>query len=240
MRHAAITDTGKVRPGNEDTIGVAADRGLFVIADGMGGHERGEVASRLAVDTVLEFLSHDLGVPPGPEETLDLLRAAAMYAHRRVLVENLDSNGAAAMGTTLTLAQVVDGNVHYAHVGDSRLLRIAPGGTVERMTRDQTLAQKLLDEGADPASVERRQHATLLQAIGLEGYLVPATGTEPVAPGETLVLCTDGLSDLVSEADIAATILGHGDDLDAAAADLVARANAKGGADNISVILVRP
>jgi len=239
--HCAIkTDVGRHRSSNEDRYGVDAGLGILVIADGMGGHERGEVASRLAVETALDFLRRGLAVPPSAAQEVDMLRSAALLAHRRVLLENANAGGRRAMGTTLIVASIRERNLHYAHVGDSRLYVISPSGGIEQLTRDQTLAQQLRDRGEDPARITAQENASLLQAVGLEGFIVPATGSRRLGDGETLLLCTDGLSDLVADAEMAATLTSCDGDLERAAEDLVERANAAGGLDNITVVIARP
>jgi protein phosphatase len=236
MLTAARTDTGRVRPANEDSFGIDAERGLFIIADGMGGHERGEIASRLAVETVLEMLTHGLAVPPSRPQMLELLRAATMRAHQRVLHENLNAKGASAMGTTLISAAILDQTLCFAHVGDSRLYCLPGTGPITQLTRDQTLAQQLLDAGTDSARITRDDNATLLQAIGLEGFLIPATGTHEIEEGDTFIMCTDGLSDMVPSIEMASIVGHHREDCAAAAEALVTRANEAGGSDNITVV----
>ncbi len=239
MLCATKSDVGRHRTANEDNCAVNLDHALFVIADGMGGHERGDVASALAVNTVLDCFRHGLAVPASAKQELDLLRNATLQAHRQVVLENAETSGTSSMGTTLIIASLRDDTLQFAHVGDSRLYVIDTTGGIARLTSDQTLAEQMRKQGTDPEQITRKHNSTLLQAIGLEGFVVPATGTRQMSQGESLLMCTDGLSDLVAEADMVDVIRKHGDNVEEAADSLVALANEAGGSDNITVILTR-
>ncbi len=238
MHHTARSDVGRVRSNNEDAYSCAPDIGLFIIADGLGGHDDGEIASRLAVDTARAFVERAAD-PGGAVETV-ALRQALLEAHARVLAENADRLGTAAMGTTLTAVAVSQGRLNFAHAGDSRAYVVHATGSTAQITRDHTLAQKMRDDGEHPARISEWEHSTLLQAVGLEGEFEPDTGTVPLSAGDTILLCSDGLSDLVTLDETAHLVQSTGGDLDTAADALIARANEGGGRDNITVVLVRP
>jgi len=241
MRIAARSDTGRVRMTNEDAVLIDDDRGLVALADGMGGHARGAEASRLAVETALAFLGARLHRLATGDAMTDLLVAAVHAANAALQRENTGLTGRAAMGTTLIVCAVAGPEIRYAHVGDSRLYVVpADGGATRQATRDQTLAQRLLDEGAPYASVTRWHHTVVEQTVGLHRAIVPETGVVTLAPGDTALLCTDGLSDMVDEDALAAIVRAHAGNPDAAAGALVDAANRAGGIDNITAVIIDP
>ncbi len=230
------TDVGKVRARNEDALLQLPLRGLAAVADGMGGHAAGDVASRIAVD-ILDDRTREMG--PDPAHTLaDAVRAA----HQAILKAARADPELQGMGTTLTALRVhEDHGAVIAHVGDSRAYRWR-GDTLEQLTRDQTWVQEQVDAGT--LSAERaRNHpfaSILTGALGIEDRDVEVEVLEPeVEPGDTFLLCSDGLIARLEDDDILAVLQAHPDDLDAAAHALVDAANEAGGPDNITVALVR-
>ncbi|HTB72998.1 MAG TPA: Stp1/IreP family PP2C-type Ser/Thr phosphatase [Polyangiaceae bacterium] len=240
-----ISDPGLCRPTNEDAYAVVADAGLFVVADGMGGHAAGEVASRMAVDTVRAvFEDPDLTWPVGlavPPQTrgAPLLKASIEHANARVHAASLADPTKEGMGTTLTALLVLAGRIVIGHVGDSRAYRLR-GPKLELLTHDHTYINMLLDAGA----MTSEQAAT----SNLRNVLARSVGSEPtvkvdarlldVEPGDTFLLATDGLHGVVDDTTLAAVLL-HERDLTRAAAELVHRANDGGGPDNITAVLLR-
>jgi serine/threonine protein phosphatase PrpC len=228
----ARTDVGRVRTGNED--GYLARPPLFVVADGMGGHNAGEVASGLAVRLIDEALP--VGVAPAPTSIASAIQAA----NAAVWSEARDRPDLAGMGTTCTIV-VLDGpRAHVAHVGDSRayLLR---DGSLEQMTSDHTLIASMVREGLltdeDAQSDERRHIIT--RAIGAERDVRIDLASRDLRAGDRLLLCSDGLSGQVADELIERVLAGEADP-SVAVDRLVELANDAGGEDNVTVIVVDP
>jgi protein phosphatase len=232
MRFALRTDTGRARENNEDCARAVPERGLFAIADGMGGHVAGEVASRVAVDAALEFLERCDSVDE------QQLGRAAEHANAAVLREAAE-RGLWGMGTTLTLLCVAGGQGSVAHVGDTRAYLLGAQG-LEQLTSDHTLIAELVREGLvapEQARFHPERHV-LLQALGAQAKIEPELRRFPLRPGARLLLSSDGLHDLLEERELGE--LAAQSDLDSAVEALIARANGRGGHDNITAILVEP
>jgi len=229
--HAKKTDTGRARRANEDSLFAAAP--LFVVADGMGGAQAGEVASGIAV----EVFSHGL---PDSGDSIEA-RLAARVEEANHAIHDLSRRDAerAGMGTTLTAAYVGEDDVTIAHVGDSRAYRWR-NGTLERLTDDHSLVEELMRQGRLTAQEagEHPQRSIITRALGPEPAVEVDTRTVPARPGDVFLLCSDGLTSMISE-DAVAEILRDAPSLDQAGRALVDAANAAGGRDNITVILFR-
>ncbi len=229
-RASAVTDTGRRRPQNEDTF--VCDPPLFAVADGVGGAQAGEIASRLAAAALEERSPSARG-----EETLAaLLREANDRIYRRALGDP----AAAGMGTVVT-ALLVDeaaGSIAIGHVGDSRayLLR---GGALEQLTSDHSLVGELVRSGSlSTEDAERHPHRSVItRAVGTEPHVEVDTLTISPEPGDLFLICSDGLTDIVRDDEIVALIVAADNDPDNAAESLVAAANRAGGIDNITVVL---
>ncbi len=236
LRIASATDRGRVREKNEDSI--LADIPLIAVADGMGGHKAGEVASSMALETLAtwkERLASSTG-----KQTGDLLRQAIDEANRSVWEKGQQDDDLTGMGTTLTAGWIQGRTIALAQVGDSRayLLR---GGTLQQLTTDQNVAQDLVRRGrisADEAASSPQRHV-ILQAVGADpdGLDVEIT-TVRLQPGDRLVLATDGMFGMVRSSDRIRDILVEYTDPEDACRALVDEANAAGGEDNISVLVV--
>ena len=227
---AALTDVGRARQGNEDAF-LERDP-LFVVADGMGGARAGEVASGMAVDMFDDEPSPDAS----PEERLAAVaRAANARIHQ--LAENDSSY--AGMGTTFTAVLVTGNEIAVAHVGDSRLY-CWRDGDLERLTRDHSLVEEFVRQGKlTPEEAEvHPQRSIITRALGPESQVEVDTFTYPARAGDVYLACSDGLTGMVSEAEVA-QILRSAQSLDAAARQLVDTANGNGGRDNITVVLFR-
>jgi PPM family protein phosphatase len=229
-RASALTDTGRRRPQNEDTF--VCDPPLFAVADGVGGAQAGEIASRLAAATLEERPPEALG-----EEILaELLRVA----NDRIYRHALDDPAAAGMGTVVT-ALLVDeaaGAVAIGHVGDSRAYRLRDG-ELEQLTPDHSLVGELVRAGRlSTEEAEQHPHRSVItRAVGTEPSVEVDTFTRTAAPGDLYLICSDGLTDIVRDEQIAELIAAADNDPEAAAAALVAAANRAGGIDNITVVL---
>jgi serine/threonine protein phosphatase PrpC len=228
------TDPGLKRKHNEDAYSILEDHHLFVIADGMGRHAAGEVASKLAVDAIGD--SFEKGTRPSwtPEGTLpkraSQLRDAIILANEKIFHEAHDVEEYAGMGTTVVACYFSPNNqrVYIAHVGDSRCYRYR-GNTMSQLTKDHTL-------GA--AGIQGRSSSVLSRAVGVEERVEVDLNMESPLPGDIYLLCSDGLSRMLTDPEISET-LGAMKDLDACVAKLIDMANARGGRDNITTILVR-
>lgn len=233
------TDVGRLREHNEDSIAWDADLGLVLLADGMGGHNAGEVASALAVDTVLGVLRTAL---PAAENTVDrsaLLRDAVEDANSAIFNQSREKPECAGMGTTLVGALFSDSSMILAHVGDSRIYRLRDN-ELAQITTDHSLLEELVQNGyLTKEEAELSVNKNLItRALGIEADVDADIDEQGVMADDIYLLCSDGLSDLVNDEDIASILKDRSRDLDTAAASLVFAANAKGGTDNISVILV--
>jgi PPM family protein phosphatase len=227
---ALRTDTGRQRRDNEDNAFARAP--VFVVADGMGGAQAGEVASKIATETF------EKGLPDSgsPEERLaERVREANHQIHE---LSRTDRERA-GMGTTLTAAYVDDTSVAIAHVGDSRAY-LFRDGTLERLTQDHSLVEELVRQGklTPEQAAGHPQRSIITRALGPEASVEVDTWTYPVRAGDILLLCSDGLTTMISE-DRVAEILGEAGSLDGAADALIDAANEAGGRDNITVVLFR-
>lgn len=229
----ALTDIGKVRDTNEDSFVCLPP--LFVVADGMGGHVAGEIASRLAVETVAQHVAAHAG-EANPQT---LLSQAITQANLLICRMAQDKSEYAGMGTTVTAAYVGGSRLYWAHVGDSRLYLLR-AGALRQLTADHSLVGELVKSGtitAEEALVHPHRNI-LTRAVGTGDAIRVDTGSLDLIPGDALLLCTDGLTNLVADSEIAA-LMGGGD-VELVAVGLVDRANVAGGLDNITAIFVRP
>lgn len=228
----ASTDIGRVRERNED--GFLTREPLFAVADGMGGHRGGAVASQVA----LEILSRVQGDSLAGDGAVEGLADMVNEANEAVLERASEEPRLAGMGTTLTAVVVQRGKIHLAHVGDSRayLLR---DGSLRRLTEDHSLVQRMVNEGKlTPEEAEVHPHRSVLtRALGVEPELQVDTETVPVAPGDRILLCSDGLTTMLPEEEIQRIVAGSEDPQRVADA-LVAAANSAGGVDNITALVL--
>jgi len=248
VQSVGLTDTGKVREHNEDSIAWDGDIGLFVLADGMGGYNAGEVASGIAVKTIVNlvreaFAGQELeGIDKatGLHRPSIVLRDAIARANKIIHQTSKSQSQCEGMGTTVVSALFYDNRVALAHVGDSRMYRLRKEA-FEQLTMDHSLLQELLDRGF--YSPEEAQRATnknyVTRALGVEPTVDVEVHEHAVEPGDWLVLCSDGLTDMVEDEDIHLTISTFGANLDTVARQLVQLANDSGGRDNISVMLTQ-
>jgi serine/threonine protein phosphatase PrpC len=225
-----LTHTGLQRRENEDSV--LASPPLFVVADGMGGAQAGEVASRIAVDAFAEGLPDD----GSPEERL---AAVALTANRRIYELSRSESERAGMGTTLTAAYLGETDLSIAHVGDSRAY-LFRDGELTRLTQDHSLMAELIRRGklTEEEAADHPQRSIITRALGPEPEVAVDTWTYPVRAGDVILLCSDGLTSMVPEARVA-EILRTSGELDRAAQALIDEANQAGGRDNITVILFR-
>ena len=224
------TDTGRQRRDNEDNAFARAP--VFVIADGMGGAQAGEVASKIAV----EAFQAELPDTGSPEERL---ADRAQDANRKIYEISRSEHERAGMGTTLTAVYVDDADLAVAHVGDSRAY-LFRHGELGRLTQDHTLVEELVRRGklTEEQAAEHPQRSIITRALGVDPEVEVDTRTYAGRAGDVVLLCSDGLTSMISEDEIVSILNGE-DDLDRAAERLIAAANEAGGRDNITVILFR-
>jgi protein phosphatase len=246
LRSVGLTDPGKVREHNEDAIASDSEIGLYVLADGMGGYNAGEVASGIAVKTIMnlvresyevqELAGHDKGT--GLSRPAIILRDAIARANKIIHQTAKTQPQCEGMGTTVVAALFHDNKIIIAHVGDSRLYRLR-GERFEQVTMDHSLLQELVDRGfytpEEAQRVTNKNYVT--RALGVEASVEVEIREEPVQRGDCYVLCSDGLSDMIEDEDIHLTISTFGANLETVAKQLVQLANDNGGRDNISVLL---
>jgi protein phosphatase len=252
---AARSDVGVSRPVNEDTCYAgefSTTDGklgtLLVVADGMGGHAAGDVASRLAVDTLKSELRVALehGPPADDAGWHELLRKAAGAANQRVYEESKASGGQRGMGTTLTVAVVAGRRAHLAHVGDSRAYLLNPAGvngesiTWMQLTHDHSIVARLVDIGQLTPEQARvhPQRNMIYRSLGSDPTVEVDVVSQSLAAGDRLLLCSDGLNTHVEDAELAQIVQEEPGEA-RACERLVALANQRGGKDNISVVIAR-
>ena len=263
----AKSDVGRVRRGNEDNFLVldlsseqtwsGADgatppdkltrftlgqKGLvLVVSDGMGGALAGDVASRMAVDSVREMLLGTEGEECDPElDLVECLKNATIYANLAIHLKSQEDSRCAGMGATFTGAAIRGDNLDLVQVGDSRGYVIRKDH-IRLATKDQSLVQQLVDVGQISES-EAETHMfrnVILQALGAQSDITPVTGRIHLRQGDVLLLCSDGLSGKLRADDIQNIVVNHHDDLAKACDTLIDEANNRGGEDNITVVLAR-
>ena len=243
-----VSDMGRVRTNNEDCFRIVAPMNLFVLSDGMGGEAHGEVASAMAVETVVKHCMEALDNPavtvygeqqPGWSEKTKRLSSAAHLANKKIFNSAQEHPEQHGMGATLTTAWIDGPRLSIAHVGDSRayLLR---SGTLQQLTSDHSLVAEQVRHGIlTPAEAEEsRMQSVLLRALGSEAQVVVDAEELMIVPRDILLLCSDGLTRMVIEPEIAGTLQSE-PDATRAAQKLIDLANDRGGTDNITVIVVR-
>ncbi|MCX7193564.1 MAG: Stp1/IreP family PP2C-type Ser/Thr phosphatase [Proteobacteria bacterium] len=243
----ALTDSGRVRAHNEDSIALDDTCGLAVLADGMGGYSAGEVASAIAVKVMVNEITRPLknANPTGRDEetgeelAVALLARSIHSANTEIYKEAQDHTQYAGMGTTIVAALFYDNRVVVGHVGDSRLYRLR-GGALQAITRDHSLLQEQIDCGM--ISVENARHSQnknlVTRAVGIDAEVIPEIHLYAVEVGDVYLLCSDGLNDMLEDEAIQVILNAMQGNLALAAQQLIEAANDKGGRDNISVILI--
>jgi len=228
LSYAGASDTGRKRRRNEDSYVIAPP--LFAVADGMGGAQAGEIASRLAAAALEDT---DPGSMSGPERVESLIQEANRRVHERAIADPSTSG----MGTTMTVALVEGRNVTFGHVGDSRAYRYRDG-EIEQITEDHSLVNELLKSGKlspDEAGTHP-QRSVITRAVGTDPDVDVDSFTLEAEVGDVFLICSDGLTDMVDDEDIRSVLEKFRNDLDRATKSLVSAANRGGGEDNITVV----
>lgn len=256
MTSASASHPGLLRQNNEDFIQTDDNLGIFLLADGIGGHNAGEVASALAVETAYTILRSNIAHTTA-DGYFELMEYAIHAAHWEVSSKALTSSSFMRMGTTLVIAVLRENKAYIAHAGDSRcylfqseqlpcldlpdiphsvLERV--GDTFRRLTHDHTVGDQLLASGISIEQIPKKQFHTLTQSVGCGNPPSPDFKIVEFRQGDLLLICSDGLTDMLTDAEIKTIIERGYSDLNAVTIDLVNAANANGGRDNISVVLV--
>ena len=237
MKVAARTDIGRVRRTNEDALRVDEPLGLLIVADGMGGHAGGEVASTVAVEAIAAYVREQLAGSEAVDHAAALLQAAVRTADEAIWTTASARRDLRDMGTTVVLALCRGNQAHIAHVGDSRAYLLRQG-ELRQLTEDHSVVARLIKAGQ--LKPERaRSHPLRHQITRYLGNRQAVAEVHCVTwwPGDYLLLCSDGLTNMLEDHQLTEIILQSGADVRAACEALIARANAHGGEDNISVIL---
>ncbi|HVQ31072.1 MAG TPA: Stp1/IreP family PP2C-type Ser/Thr phosphatase [Vicinamibacteria bacterium] len=249
ISYQAVTDVGRKRKGNEDRLFLNPEQRLFVVADGMGGHAAGEVASKVAVDSINEFVTltggdEEITWPFGLDETISYdgnrLKTAIRHANRKVLEATREKTEYEGMATTVA-AVLVDGDLaNLGHVGDSRIY-LWSGGELQQLTSDHSWVNEQLTNGVISAE-QARNHPlrnVVTRALGGKLDLAVDMQVRKMTAGEMLLICSDGLTTMVPDEEMARLLGESGGDVDKSAHALVDEANARGGEDNITVVLLK-
>ena len=244
VRIAGCTDTGLRRNHNEDHIGFNQQLGIAVLADGMGGHQAGEIAAHMAVESVLEKLQDLVDQQSARAITgsqiLEFVSNTISASNNMIYQASEAQDEHKGMGTTLVAAIIEGSQIYAGHVGDARLY-LFRGRTLKRITKDHSLVQDLVDRGfytEEEARVANVGHI-VTRALGTRAEIEVETAQHELQRDDVLLLCSDGLSDMVADWSIEETLKERGEDLQATASKLVDLANRNGGKDNISVILMQ-
>jgi serine/threonine protein phosphatase PrpC len=236
LEAAACSDVGQQRKANEDCYAIAAEYGLYVVADGMGGHAAGQLASELCCRAMVRAIevTHSSG-----GSLSERLRSAVMHANHEIFSTARERPELTGMGTTVVAALVAGERAALAHVGDSRAYRVR-NGQIRQLTDDHSLVGELLrrrEISADAAREHPHRHV-LTRALGVRPKVEPDLAELGVQPGDVLAMCSDGLINHVHDDELAKRLAGEGP-LQESCDGLIDLANQRGGEDNITVVLLR-
>jgi len=249
ITYKGITDVGRKREANEDCFAIVPEDSLFVVADGMGGHTAGEVASRLAVTAIADFIAStrrdaEITWPYDYDASMSVegnrLKTAIRLANQRILDTISIKKDLEGMGTTLVGAIVADGKVCVGHVGDSRAYLIRDG-VLRQLTSDHSWVNEQVKLGFLTKNDASRHpfRNVVTRALGSREDIVVDMVEQALRRGDRLLLCSDGLNTMLADEEIAGAMTGSGANVETAARALVAAANEKGGEDNVTVILLQ-
>jgi len=248
IRYAAKTDVGMKRTHNEDYFSLVEDEQLFLVADGMGGHASGEVASKMATEAIQEFFTRskddDATWPYKLDRQLSYvenrLAVGIKLANQRIFEAALKDLRYKGMGTTIVGGQIVGDKFYIAHVGDSRCYRVRGDG-IQQMTRDHSLLEDYKDAKPGMSDEEQRKfpHKNVItRALGMRETVQVDVVAQDIQDGDVYLLCSDGLSGMIEDPVILKTMKSS-QNLELAVAELVNAANSAGGTDNITVLALQ-
>ena len=235
----SLTDSGLVRSKNEDFCLFSREYHLIIVADGIGGYDYGEVASRLAAESAYALLENefDENNQLDVEDPVKLLNKAVVFANQKVIEMKVQKPSHQQMGTTLTCVYVDDDFVYFSYVGDSRLYHVSIADKkITQLTTDHTLSQNKLNQDLVP-NLHARSNHVLTRMVGAGNSLNPGFGKSPLQPGDIVLTCTDGLSDLVSDENILQAVLNNANDMNACLQYLLEQVNNEGARDNITMVM---
>jgi protein phosphatase len=240
FRWGAASDVGKVRQENQDVFLVEPEVGLFLVCDGMGGHRGGTIAAKTIADDLPPVIENKLDMlrARSPRAIRSLLRQTLAEQSRQLQMEGTSENGYKDMGATVVVALLQSGRAYIANLGDSRAYRYR-AGQLRQITKDHSVVSELLAEGQIKPD-EAENHATqgqITRYVGMEEKAHPHVRSFGLKKGDRLLLCTDGLTDLIEDRQIAGVLQGSCD-CQAACKSLVEAADAAGGTDNVTVVIV--
>ena len=244
MRAAGLTDIGKVRSINQDSFHLLEDKQVYIVADGMGGHAAGDQASRIAVKTIAEILSnYDFSQDDVEDETEsgmsveELIRYALQEANEQILLASLSNQHLQGMGTTAIVAVENKGSLFVGHIGDSRTY-LTRESQISQITEDHSVVQQLVKAGAiseEEAQVHPDKNV-ITRCLGMQANVEPDTLELVLQPGDKVLMCSDGLSNMVSDKQMEEML--NQNTPEEACQKLVDLANENGGTDNITVVLL--
>jgi protein phosphatase len=246
---AGETNVGRKRSHNEDSFTVIEEENLYLVADGMGGHASGEVASQLAIETIKNFFQAtgedpDATWPYKMDKTRkyeeNRLITGVKLANLRIFEAAQSEAKYRGMGTTITACFLVPEGIYLAHVGDSRIYRLRDG-KFEQMTEDHSLLNDYMKmKKLTPEEIENFPHKNVIvRALGMKETVKVDTQFDVPKPGDVFLMCSDGLSGMITDDEMGVLLAQHGADLSVCASKLVEAANENGGVDNITVVLIR-
>ena len=250
LQAAGNTDVGKKRGHNEDNLCLLPEQNLYLVADGMGGHASGEVASQIAVDTVAEFYEEtsqdkELTWPYKMEKDLDYeenrMAASIKLANLRIFEKAKgDPSTHHGMGTTIVATYISDDTVYLGHVGDSRIYRLRDE-ELAQVTDDHSLLNDYIKmKDLTEEEIENFPHKNVIvRALGMKETVQVDVNIDEPEDGDIYLLCSDGLCDMISDDEIRDIMTAESDDLDGCVEELIDAANEEGGNDNITIVLVK-
>jgi PPM family protein phosphatase len=233
------TDIGKKRSQNEDSLVIDEKRGIYLLADGMGGHQAGEVASRMAVEVAYDSLVHTIARDTSDDDIPGILKEALFKAHDAIKLSTKIDIDYEGMGTTLIQMVVRKDRAYVCNTGDSRIYLIRD--KIRQVTKDQTWGDYLVEhKNIEPEKIPAQSWHILTQAVGVTANIRPELKRINLKDNDVLLMCSDGLTDMLSDEEIEHIVIESKEDaFNKAAVNLVDAANIKGGRDNISVVLVK-
>lgn len=235
------SDVGMVREMNQDYYYIANDENevkLYILADGMGGYKGGEIASKLAVTSAKNYIENNIEETPKDKESLlQLVASSVEYANMLVYEKSKTEAELEGMGTTLEVCLVYNSRAYIAHIGDSRIYRIRKE-FMRKITKDHSYVQKLVEDGTitkEEAAVHPKKNM-LMKALGCNAFVEPDVTIKGFLKGDTLIICSDGLTNMVSQDEIYNITTSK---FEYAPSELIEKANRNGGYDNITVVIIR-
>lgn len=236
----AKTDIGKVREINQDYYYISSPEDsirLYILADGMGGYKGGEVASKLATESARNYIYDNFGqTEKQRDDILKLVKDAMIYANMVVYEKSKQEKDLASMGTTLEVCLIYNNKAYTGHIGDSRIYRIRKG-IMRKLTKDHSYVQQLVEDGTitrEEANIHPKKNM-LTKALGCTPYVEPDIRARNFEKSDILIMCSDGLSNMVKDEEICKTVISSPS---TATEELVKKANESGGYDNITVVII--